>query len=98
MKNKIIIITAFIALLSIYSQAQTRKGAISGTVIDGNTKTIESATITLLSAKDSAVVKMGAADKTGHFSFEGLKEGQYLVKVSAVGHTIGFSETVEMMK
>ena len=47
MKNKIIIITAFIALLSIDSQAQTRKGAISGTVIDGNTKTIESATHTV---------------------------------------------------
>lgn len=96
MKNKIAIITAFVALLSIDSQAQTKKGAISGTVIDGNTKTIESATITLLSARDSAVVKMGAADKTGHFSFEGLKEGSYLVKVSAVGHSIGFSETVEI--
>ena len=62
----------------------------------GNTKTIESATITLLSAKDSSIVKMGSADKAGHFSFEGLKEGQYLVKVSAVGHSLGFSETVEI--
>ena len=79
MKNKIAIITAFIALLSIDSQAQTKKGTISGTVIDGNTKTIESATITLLSAKDSSIVKMGSADKAGHFCFEGLKEGQYLV-------------------
>ena len=96
MKNKIAIFTAFVALLSIDSQAQTKKGIISGTVIDGNTKTIESATITLLNASDSAVVKMGAADKTGHYSFEGLKEGKYLVKVSAVGHSIGYSETVEI--
>ncbi len=78
------------------SEAQTRTGKITGTVIDGNTKTIESATITLLRAKDSSVVKMSIADKTGKYVFESIPEGQYLVSISAIGHNKGFSELLEV--
>ena len=93
MKNITLILTALFVSLSVDSQAQTKNGRVLGTVIDGSTKTIESATITLLRAKDSSVFKMGVADKTGKFSFEGLEEGRYLVSVSAVGHQKGYSET-----
>jgi iron complex outermembrane recepter protein len=82
--------------ISFVSQAQNRNGKITGTVIDGNTKTIESATITLLRAKDSSVAKMSVADKTGKFVFEGILEGKYMVSISAVGHNKGFSETFEI--
>lgn len=69
------------------------KGRISGTVIDGNTKTIESATISLQRAADSSVAKMGIADKTGKFEFENIPGGKYFVSISAVGHNKGFSES-----
>ena len=72
--------------LSFASHAQTKNGKVSGTVIDGNTKTIESATITLLRAKDSSVAKMSVADKTGKYSFDNVTEGTYMVSISAVGH------------
>ena len=78
------------------SQAQTNKGKIMGHVIDGNQKTIESATITLLKAKDSSVAKMGAASKDGNFEFDGIAEGKYLVTVSAIGHKKAFSDTFEI--
>src|SRR5215831_2223802 len=77
-----------------YSQLRTRK--ISGNVIDGSAKTIESSTITLLNAKDSSVVKIGVADKNGHFEFENIGDGRYLVSISAVGHEKGYSETFEV--
>lgn len=96
MKQLLTLLTVALVALSIDSQAQNQTGKVSGTVIDGNTKTIESATITLLRAKDSSVAKIGVADKTGQFSFDGLAEGRYLVSVSAVGHTKGFSETFEI--
>lgn len=96
MKNIIILLTAFFAFLSIDIQAQTKNGRVSGTVIDGSTKTIESATITLLRAKDSSVAKMSVADKTGNFSFEGVAEGRYMVSISAVGHNKGFSDIFEI--
>ncbi|HMK26714.1 MAG TPA: TonB dependent receptor [Chitinophagaceae bacterium] len=82
--------------LSIVSQAQKGSGKITGSVIDGNTKTIESATITLLRIKDSSVAKMSVADKTGKFVFDGVSEGRYIVSISAVGHTKGFSEAFEI--
>jgi len=82
--------------LSIVSLAQKGSGKITGSVIDGNTKTVESATITLLRMKDSSVAKMSVADKTGKFVFDGVAEGRYIVSISAVGHTKGYSETFEI--
>ena len=95
MRKLFTLLTLSLTALSLVSYAQVT-GKISGTVIDGNTKTIESATITLLKAKDSTVAKMSVADKNGRFVFEGLGEGAYLVSISAVGHQKGFSETVEL--
>ena len=91
-------LTLFITIttLSFSSQAQKGVGRVSGQVIYGNTKTIESATITLLRAKDSSVAKINAANKDGHFVFENVADGKYLVSITAVGHTKGFSETFEI--
>ncbi|RYF89722.1 MAG: TonB-dependent receptor [Chitinophagaceae bacterium] len=75
---------------------QIVRGKISGKVIDGNTKTIESATITLLRSKDSSVAKMSVADKTGKFEFADVAEGKYFVSISAVGHDKGLSEPIEI--
>lgn len=94
MRKMMILLT--VLTFSIVSHAQNRVGKITGSVIDGNTKTIESATITLLRAKDSSIAKMSVADKTGKFVFEGVPEGKYMVSISAVGHTKGFSETIEI--
>ena len=90
-----ILILFIVPLMSLpfVSHAQLKNGKVSGAVIDGNTKTIESATITLLKAKDSSVLKMSVADKTGKYEFDGVGEGQYFVSITAVGHNKGFSET-----
>ena len=76
--------------------AQTNTGKIKGTVIDGNAKTIESSTITLLQSRDSSVVKMSFADKNGHFEFENIPDGKYMVSISAVGHQKGYSDIFEL--
>ena len=85
-----------ILTLSFSSQAQKSLGKVSGQVIDGNTKTIEAATITLLRAKDSSVAKISAANKNGNFVFENVIEGKYFVSITAVGHSKGFSESFEI--
>ena len=63
--RKFLVLLAVSLSLSFISNAQVKNGKITGTVIDGNAKTIESATITLLRAKDSSIAKISAADKTG---------------------------------
>jgi iron complex outermembrane recepter protein len=96
MRKLLTLLALSLTFLSLASYAQTKTGRISGTVIDGSTKTIESATITLLKAKDSSVVKMAVADKAGKYEFENVPEGRYIVAISAVGHDKGFSAPVEI--
>src|SRR5258705_12014946 len=95
MRNFLPLLTAIITL-SFTSQAQKPSGKVSGQVIDGNAKTIEAATITLLHAKDSSVAKISAANKEGVFVFENVGEGKYVVSITAVGHTKGFSDVFEL--
>jgi len=94
--RKILTLLAVSIAISLVSQAQIKNGRVAGQVIDGNAKTLESATITLLRAKDSSVAKIGAANKEGQFVFENVAEGKYLVSISAVGHSKGFSDEFEI--
>ena len=94
--RKILAMAIGLILISSISQAQTKTSKINGQVIDGSQKTIEAATISLLKAKDSSIVKFSVADKTGHFQFENIPAGEYLVSVSAVGHTKGYSEKISI--
>ena len=94
--RKILAMAIGLILISSISQAQTKTSKINGQVIDGSQKTIEAATISLLKAKDSSIVKFSVADKTGHFQFENIPAGEYLVSVSAVGHTKGYSDKISI--
>jgi len=79
---------------SIYSQ--NKIGKISGTVQDGNQKTLQSATISLHRSKDSSVVKFTVSNKIGEYEFENIAEGRYLVSASSVGYDKSFSESFEI--
>ncbi len=97
MKKIFTLLTVILTSLAISSYAQTgSKAKVSGKVVDGNTKTLESATITLLHAVDSSVAKMSVADKSGAYQFDFVSPGAYLVSVSAIGHQKGYSELVKV--
>lgn len=76
--------------------AQAQVGKVTGTVVDGSQKIVESSTISLLKAKDSSVYKYAVAGKAGAFAFEDVAYGRYLVSVTAVGHQKGFSPVFEI--
>lgn len=92
--KKIIYLLASLLTLSMASQAQTKTNAISGSVTDGN-NILSAATVSLLNQKDSSLVKMTVSDKTGKFHFEGVKDGPYLVSVSAIGFEQAYSKSFE---
>jgi iron complex outermembrane receptor protein len=95
--RKFLTLLLAIITFSFGSQAQTKGGGkVSGHVIDGNTKTIESATITLIRTKDSSVAKISVANKEGNFVFEDVEDGKYVVSITAVGHSKGFSDAFEV--
>ncbi|MBA2499355.1 MAG: TonB-dependent receptor [Chitinophagaceae bacterium] len=94
-KIKNLLTVVVLTTLSFVSYAQTAT-KISGIIKDVNEKTLESATISLLKAVDSSLVKVAIADKTGRYQFENIATGKYLVNVSATGHDAGFSSIVEL--
>lgn len=76
------------------SIAQTG-GVVSGSIKDGgNQKIIDAASVSLLKAKDSVLVKVAITDKAGNFSFENVKDGDYLVLATSVGHSKTFSNSI----
>lgn len=83
MKKLLTILTLLTAGFSSYSQPTPV--IIKGGVGNGS-KPVEAATISLLNAKDSSLVKVMASDKAGKFGFETSKTGNFLVSVSAVGY------------
>ncbi len=91
MKHLFILLTAM--SFSIISIAQTPKnGKITGSIKDGgNQKIIDAATITLLNATDSSLVKTAITDKDGNFMFEKVNNGNYLVAASSIGHSLVYS-------
>jgi iron complex outermembrane receptor protein len=90
-----IILLLVSSINSLTTLAQSNGARIIGTVT-GNQKALESATITLLRAKDSSVAKIIVSDQTGKFEFENIPEGKYLVAVSAVGYQ-AFYSAVEVL-
>ncbi|HEX8462902.1 MAG TPA: outer membrane beta-barrel protein, partial [Segetibacter sp.] len=95
-KKIITLLVVVFTALSVVSFAQDTKGRISGTVADGNAKNVEAATVTLLKAKDSSIVKISASDKTGNFVFENMVAGKYLVSATSVAHQTAYSEVAEL--
>lgn len=82
MKKIIIGLVAMISTLS--SMSQSAQTSIAGKVIDNRNTPVESATISLMNAKDSSVVKLAVSDKEGKYYFEGITYGDYFVTVSSV--------------
>ncbi|RYG42505.1 MAG: hypothetical protein EOO01_23020, partial [Chitinophagaceae bacterium] len=81
MSTKIILIV--LAFICSAANAQTN---VRGNVLNSRMETLPDATVMLLLAKDSSLVKGTIANKEGHYVFENISEGQYLISVSMIGH------------
>lgn len=90
MRSLITTLAGFILL-----QTATYGQNITGNVKDADNKPIELASVTLLKAKDSSIAKVNATDKTGHYKFEGIAQGNYIVKATAIGYSPALSPSFE---
>ncbi|WP_116106564.1 TonB-dependent receptor [Lewinella sp. IMCC34191] len=59
-------------------------GTIAGS-LEANKEPVEFANVLLLSAADSAVVKMELADEAGAFRFRDITAGEYFIRTSGIG-------------
>ncbi|HEX6332856.1 MAG TPA: TonB-dependent receptor [Flavisolibacter sp.] len=84
----------FILLLSSFT-AFSQAGTISGRISDKITGAA-GATVSLLRARDSAVVKLTVAAKEGTYTFDNIAEGQYLVSVTATAYQKAYSRVFSL--
>ena len=95
--TKLLTLSALLIGTSNMAQAQyengsaSQKGKVNGLVSRADNKPVEFATVTLLKAKDSTLVKGAIASAEGKYEFEGIREGQYLVAAVNMGMKKAFS-------
>ncbi len=87
------LLLALLFLVGSRLSAQTKtSGTVSGLVVDAQQKPLDYATVSLLKAKDSSLVKGALTDDKGHYQISGISAGNYLVSVSVVSYKKAFSK------
>lgn len=91
MKKQSLLLTFLFFLCSATLLAQT---TIKGIIKDGDAP-IPFATVAVLNAKDSSLVKANYSNENGTFAFNGLDNGKYLLNISGIGYKKTYSPVFE---
>jgi outer membrane receptor protein involved in Fe transport len=87
----------FFALLILCLPAvATAQATLSGSVHTTLNKPLPFATVALLNARDSSLVKGAISLETGSYSFDNIRPGQYRLSASAVGYVTTRSAIVQV--
>ncbi len=77
---------------TLMAQAVKSPAKVSGTILDDKSQPMPYATVALLKAKDSTVVKGAITNDVGLYTFDKLNPGRYLVRVTVVGFSKAYSK------
>ncbi|HEY6977904.1 MAG TPA: TonB-dependent receptor, partial [Chitinophagaceae bacterium] len=88
-------IIPLLSVLLLYAFTATAQN-ITGNVKDGDGKSLVNASVSLLNAKDSSVVKLAVTDQNGRYEFKNIKSGRYITNVSFVGYKANYSTVFEV--
>jgi len=95
MRKSIALFTLLIAGLIAAAQSSNR-GKIQVRIASDKQAQLENATVELVKAKDSSLVKVALSDKTGLAEFENIPFGSYLVRARMVNHALTYSSVFEL--
>ncbi|PWT96650.1 MAG: TonB-dependent receptor [Bacteroidetes bacterium] len=90
------ILTIIIYFLSVSTILGQWKGKITGTVKMDGDKSVSAASVELLKAVDSGLVKATASDNNGNFQFDNLNAEKYLLRITAVGFNEYISNPIDI--
>src|SRR6187401_2020557 len=94
MRKSFTLLTCILFSALVFSQ--NKIGTISGVITDELQKPLQSASVSLLRAKDSSLVKIAVTNKEGKYEFENINEGKFLLAVSSVGFQKKFGQSLEI--
>jgi hypothetical protein len=80
----------------IFSAFTSIAQSIKGIVKDADGNLLANASVSLLSAKDSSVIKLAVTKTSGEYQFQNIKAGNYLTNVSYVGYSASYSSVFEV--
>lgn len=91
----IILLLVFIVSAPVFSQPKTT-GTIKGKLVDSTLQqNLKSATVSVLSRKDSSLVAYGLSNAEGSFQIENIPFGDYLLRISFLGFS-GIEKTISV--
>ena len=85
-----------IFLLSGFLSLAQSANKITGSVSNAAGEKLAGATLSLIKAKDSAVVKLAVSSKSGEYEFENIPAGSFRIKASLVGTKAAYSDIIEI--
>lgn len=85
-----------VMLPAILCAASIQAQKITGNVKDEQGKALNGATISLKKVTDSALVKLGATNSNGQYSFSDIANGKYFVAITYIGHAPANSPAFEL--
>lgn len=90
-------LVAALLLLTASSFAQNPgRGKVSGEIKETGGKSLPFATVLLLKAKDSTLVKGAITSETGYYEMENVVEGRYLIAANMVGFQKTYSAAFDL--
>ena len=94
MRLVLIFLFFFIVPICAISQSTTPVGPIRATVLNESHLPQQDATVELLQASDSALIKVAITDSKGTAEFEKVKPGNYMLKATMVNSQPAYSQIV----
>ncbi|MGN6530831.1 MAG: TonB-dependent receptor domain-containing protein [Ginsengibacter sp.] len=88
---KRLIFTLFLAVITVHCCGQAK---ISGIVLNKQNQPLGDASVLLLNAKDSSLVKGTVSSKKGEYSFLKISSGTYFIASSFVNYKQSYSESI----
>ncbi len=78
--------TLLLILTGLGAFAQSGKSSVSGKLVDDKGAAMDYATISLLNAADSAIVKGTLTTEAGTYLLDNIKPGNYIIKATNIGY------------
>ncbi len=96
MKTFTSLVAALLLLTTALFAQSPGRGKVSGEIKENNGKPLPFATVLLLKAKDSTLVKGAITSETGYYEVENVIEGRYLISANMVGFQKTYSAAFDL--
>ena len=92
--------TLFVVVLILFAQVATAQpsedGDVTITVNNNQQQPLSLASVAMLKAKDSSIVRTGMTDSSGKLVFENIPSGKYLFRITMVDHITQYAGPIEV--